>query len=73
MHFGQKTEFVNVQDGGTHSNHWDVKGKISVIKTGRLKLYREIIAVYSEIHAKHINAFWAERRIVLLSSWLYTN
>jgi len=27
-------------------------------------LYREIIAVCSEIHTKHINTVWAERRIV---------
>ena len=27
-------------------------------------LYREIIAVYSEIHRKHINVLWAERRIL---------
>ena len=26
-------------------------------------LCREIIAVYSEIHTKHKNALWAERRI----------
>jgi len=26
-------------------------------------LYREIISVRSEIHAKHIIAFWAEHRI----------
>jgi len=26
-------------------------------------MYREIIVVYSEIHAKHINALWAEQRI----------
>jgi len=26
-------------------------------------LYREIIAVFSEIHTKHINALWAEHRI----------
>jgi len=26
-------------------------------------LYREIIAVCSEIHTKHINTLWAERRI----------
>ena len=32
-------------------------------KNGKLKLYREIIAVCSEIHAKHINALWAEHRI----------
>ena len=28
---------------------------VSVIKTSQLKLYREIIAVCSEIHTKHIN------------------
>jgi len=27
-------------------------------------LYREIIAVCSEIHTKHMNTVWAERRIV---------
>jgi len=26
-------------------------------------MYREIIAVCSEIHTKHINILWAERRI----------
>jgi len=32
--------------------------------TSQLMLYREIIAVCSEIHTKHINtAVWAERRI----------
>ena len=36
------------------------KHSASVIKTGKLKLYREIIAVCSEIHTKHINALWAE-------------
>ena len=35
----------------------------SVIKTDKLMLYREIIAVCSEIHTKHINALWAEHRI----------
>jgi hypothetical protein len=37
---------------------------ISVIKTSQLMLYREIIAVCSEMHTKHINTLWAERRIV---------
>ena len=32
-------------------------------KTDKLMLYREIIAVCSEIHAKHVNALWAEHRI----------
>jgi len=27
-------------------------------------LYREVIAVCSQIHTKYINALWAERRIV---------
>ena len=31
----------------------------SVIKTDKLMLYREILAVCSEIHAKHIYALWA--------------
>jgi len=35
----------------------------SVTKTDKLMLYREIIAVFSQIHAKHINMLWAERRI----------
>jgi hypothetical protein len=37
---------------------------VSVIKTSQLMLYREIIAVCSQIHTKHINtAVWAKRRI----------
>jgi len=39
------------------------KHSASVIKTGKLILYREIIAVCSETHTKHINALWAEHRI----------
>ena len=35
----------------------------SVLKTDKLMLCTEIIAVCSEIHAKHINALWAEHRI----------
>ena len=35
----------------------------SVIKPDKLVLYREIIAVCSQIHTKHINALWAEHRI----------
>ena len=33
------------------------------IKTDKLALYREIIAVRPEIHAKHINTLWAKHRI----------
>ena len=32
------------------------KHSVLVIKTKELKLYKEIIAVSSEIHAKHANA-----------------
>jgi hypothetical protein len=39
------------------------KHSASVIKTDKLMLYGEIIAVCSEIHTKHINALWAEHRI----------
>ena len=31
------------------------KHSVSVIKTNQLRLYREIIAVCSQIHTKHIN------------------
>ena len=66
MHCGQNTEFLNVEAGGTHNNHWAVKGQISVIKTSQLMLYREIIADCSEIHAKRINALWTEHRMLKL-------
>ena len=39
------------------------KHSASVIKIDKLMLYREIIAVFSEIHTKHINALWAEHKI----------
>jgi len=31
------------------------KHSVSIIKTSQLMLYREIIAVFSQIHTKHIN------------------
>ena len=40
------------------------KHSVSDIKTSQLMLYREIIAVCSQIHTKHINTVWAERRII---------
>ena len=43
---GQNVGFVNVKPGGTYSDHWDLEGYISVIKTSQLMLYREIIAVF---------------------------
>jgi len=33
---------------------------VSIIKTGQLMLYREIIAVCSEIHTKHINTLYGQ-------------
>ena len=52
--YGQNVELLNVKPGGTFSNHWALNGEISVIRTSQLMLYREIIAVCSEIHIKHI-------------------
>jgi len=61
---GQNVELLNVKPGITYSTHRAIKGKISVIKTSQLMLYREIIAVCSQIHTKHINTqVWAGRRI----------
>jgi len=55
---GQNVEFVNVKPSGTYVRIQFVplsKHKVSVIKTNQLMLYREIIAVCSQIHTKHIN------------------
>ena len=54
---GQNVEFVNVKCSvrtaqQTHS--------VSVIQTSQLMLYTEIIAVCSQIHTKHINAFYGQ-------------
>ena len=54
---GQNVEFMRIILGGAYSDHWALEGYMSVIKTSQLTLYREIIAVCSEIHTKHINAF----------------
>jgi hypothetical protein len=55
---GQNVEFVNVKPSGLYLKTQSVprsKHSVSVIKTSQLMLYREIIAVCSEIHTKHIN------------------
>jgi RecB family endonuclease NucS len=60
---GENVEFLNVKPGGTYSNHLALRGSISVIKTSQLMLYREIIAVCSQIHTIHKFTLCAERRI----------
>ena len=55
---GQNVEFVNVKPGGTYVWIRSVprsKHEVSVIKTSQLMLYREIIAVCSQVHTKPIN------------------
>ena len=42
------------------------KHSVSVIKTSQLMLYREIIAVCSQIHTKHINTL-GEQNVGLLN------
>jgi len=40
--------------GGTHSNHWALKGYISVTKTSQLMLYRVINRwLFSDPHKTH--------------------
>jgi hypothetical protein len=63
---GQNVEFVNVKPGRTYiyiyiqsvprSEH-----SVSVTKTSQLVLYREITAVCSEIHTKHINTLCGQK------------
>jgi hypothetical protein len=44
---------------------WALKGKISLIKTSQLMMYREMIAVCSEMQNKlQYYSVWAGRRIV---------
>ena len=57
---GQNVELLNVKLAvhtyiHTYNDHWALEGSISVIKTIQLMLYREIMAVSSEIHTTHIN------------------
>jgi len=62
---GQNVESLSVKPGGTHGNHSALEGYhpirtaqlthfVSVIQTSQLMLYREIVAVCSQIHTKHI-------------------
>ena len=52
---GQNVELLNVKLLVHIGDHWAVKSYISVIQTSQLMLYREIIAVCSQIHSKYIN------------------
>jgi hypothetical protein len=54
---GQNVEFVNVKPGGLYifSPRRAVNTLRLCYKTSQLMLCREIIAVCSEIHTKHIN------------------
>ena len=45
-------------------------GEISVMYTSQLKLYREIIAVCSQIHTKHINTLCGQN-VVLYTKTQY--
>jgi len=45
---------------GTYSDHWALEVLMSLIKPRQLMLYREIIAVCSQIHTKHINTLCGE-------------
>ena len=55
---GQNVELLNVK----LVVHIVTNGmQISVIKTSQLVLYREIIAVCSEIHTKHINTLCGQK------------
>jgi hypothetical protein len=64
---GQNVEFVYVKPSGTYSNQIQIqpvprsKHSASVIKTSQLMLYREIIAVCSEINTKHINTLCGQK------------
>jgi hypothetical protein len=63
---GQNVELLNVNRSGTYSDHWALEVQISVIKTRHFILYREIIAVCSQIHTKHINTICGQN-VELLS------
>ena len=60
---GQNVEFVNVKPGGTYSDHCNQRFSpyctVNMLHLGyttiQLMLCREIIAVCSQIHTKHIN------------------
>ena len=67
---GQNVELLNVKLAvhtyiHTYNDHWALEGSISVIKTIQLMLYREIMAVCSEIHTKHINTVCGQNLEVL--------
>jgi proteasome assembly chaperone (PAC2) family protein len=72
---GQNVGLLNVTPGGTYSNHWALKRyspyravntlRLGYKKTSQLMLCREIIAVCSEIHTKHINTLCGQNVVFL--------
>jgi hypothetical protein len=66
------------EDGTEHKLHLKTqsvprsKHTVSVTKTSQLMLYREVIAVCSEIHTKHINTLCGHN-VVLFKPKLYLN
>ena len=61
---GQNVELLNVKLA-VHIVTTELQRVRSLLqKTSQLMLYREIIAVCSQINTKHINTVWAERRIL---------
>ena len=57
---GQKVELLNVKPM-VHIVTTGLQRVKSVIKTSQLMLYREIIAVCSQIHTKHINTLCGQK------------
>jgi len=61
----QSLELLNVKMVVYIVTAGPLKGYFSVIKTSQLMLYREIIAVCSEIHTKHINTLCGQNAELL--------
>ena len=61
---GQNVELLNVKLA-VHIVTTELQRIKSVIKTSQLMLYREIIAVCSEIHTKHINTLCGQNEELL--------
>ena len=67
---GQNVELLNVKLA-VHVVTTGLGRVKSVIKTSQLMLYREIIAVCSEIHTKHINTLFGQNVELLCYARMY--